>query len=147
MKKLYNKIFLLLTVIMLFLTPTTVFAGNKTELWEINVTMNTTKPPGSTMYSINNETLTSAGIESGNKTAAWNKVFTEYKGAVVGISGIATLTFVALFIFNFMKLGATSGNPQARQACVITLLWTGIAAACCGGFTIFLGFFHGLLKV
>ena len=76
----------------------------------------------------------------------WNKIFGEYKAIIVGITGIGTLTMVALFIFNFMKLGSTAGNPQARQTCLTGLLWTGLAAAGLGGVTIFVGFASNLLK-
>ena len=80
------------------------------------------------------------------QTSAWNKIFKEYRGLIMGVSGIATLTMVILFIMNFMKLGASAGNPQAKHQATMGLLWTGIAAAGAGGVTIFVGVASNLLK-
>ena len=80
------------------------------------------------------------------QTQAWNKIFTQYRGVIMGVSGIATLTMVVLFIINFMKLGASAGNPQAKHQATMGLLWTGIAAAGAGGVTIFVGVASNLLK-
>ena len=80
------------------------------------------------------------------KEGVWNKIFNEYKGVIVGITGIGTLTMVCLFIFNFMKLGQSAGNPQARSQALTGLLWTGLAAAGLGGVTIFVGFSSNLLR-
>ena len=98
----------------------------------------------------------SDGIVYGNNSAftkegnsqddAWNKIFTKYKGVIMGVSGIATLTMVVLFIINFIKLGQAAGNPQARSQALSGLLWTGIAAAGAGGVTLFVGIFSNMLK-
>ena len=93
------------------------------------------------------------GIEYGDaygkdadQASVWNTLFTQYKGVIIGVTGIATLTMVALFIFNFMKLGQSAGNPQQRSMALTGLLWTGLAAAGLGGVTIFVGFSQNLLK-
>lgn len=88
----------------------------------------------------------SAYMDEEGQTGVWNKIFTEYKGVIVGVTGIGTLTMVCLFIFNFMKLGQSAGNPQLRSAALTGLLWTGLAAAGLGGVTIFVGFSSNLLK-
>lgn len=96
----------------------------------------------------------SAGINYGADSAwnqyasqdnAWTKIFTEYKGVIMGVSGIATLTMVILFIINFIKLGKSADNPSERSRCLTGLLWTGIAAAGAGGVTIFVGVFSNIL--
>ena len=136
MNKVVSKILLLfITAMMLlqFAMPMTVQAAEWGDDFGINYTQN--------------------GIEKGNayggnsdQADVWNKIFGEYKGIIVGITGIGTLTMVALFIFNVMKLGQSAGNPQARRADLTGLLWTGLAAAGLGGVTIFVGFSQNLLK-
>lgn len=72
----------------------------------------------------------------GDQESAWNLLFSRYKGVITGIMGFATLTFVVLFIMNFMKLGTSSSNAQERSKVLSGLLWTGIASAGCGGVTV-----------
>ena len=101
-----------------------------------------------------NLTYGANGIEYGQNSAwneysgqetAWTTIFTKYKGVIMGVSGVATLTMVVLFILNFMKLGQAAGNPQARSQALTGLLWTGLAAAGAGGVTVFVGVFSSLL--
>lgn len=75
----------------------------------------------------------------------WSNIFTKYKTFIAGISGIAAFTFLIFFIIQFMKLGASSGNPQARTQALQGVLWTGIAAGLLGSCSIFFGFFYSLL--
>ena len=58
--------------------------------------------------------------------------------------GVATLTFVVLFIINFVKLGAAADNPNQRSEALKGLLHTGIALALLGGVTIIVGMTTGL---
>jgi hypothetical protein len=52
---------------------------------------------------------------------------------------------IVLFIVQFMKLGASAGNPQARSQALTGVLWTGIAAALLGSVTIIVGFFYNAI--
>ena len=88
----------------------------------------------------------SAWEKNTDQANAWNTIFTKYKGVIMGVSGVATLTMVVLFIMNFMKLGSTANNPQERTRVLTGLLWTGLAAAGAGGVTIFVGVASNLLK-
>ena len=72
----------------------------------------------------------------------WNQFYAKYKSVIVGISGVGAITFIALFIIQFMKLGASAGNPQARSQALSGCLWTGIAAAALGAVSIIAGFFY-----
>lgn len=72
----------------------------------------------------------------------WNQFYAKYKSVIVGISGVGAITFIALFIIQFMKLGASAGNPQARSQALTGCLWTGIAAAALGAVSIIAGFFY-----
>ena len=86
------------------------------------------------------------GGDNATQESVWNKIFTQYKGIIMGVTGIGTLTMVILFIFNFMQLGKSATNPQERQKALTGLLWTGLAAAGLGGVTIFVGLAQNLLK-
>lgn len=82
------------------------------------------------------------GMGDGGGAGAWNQFFAKYKSVIVGISGVGAITFIALFIIQFMKLGASAGNPQARSQALTGCLWTGIAAAALGAVSIIAGFFY-----
>lgn len=75
----------------------------------------------------------------------WNHIFAKYKNVIVGVSGIGAITMMALFIIQFMKLGASAGNPQARSQALTGVLWTGIAAALLGAVSIIAGFFYNAI--
>lgn len=76
---------------------------------------------------------------------AWQRVLAQYRGVISGLAGIAAITMIVFFIINFMKLGAAAGNPQARSQALMGIIWTGLAAAGCGGVAIFVGFFYNVL--
>lgn len=78
-------------------------------------------------------------------TAQWNNLFSKYRTAVVGISGVGAITMIVFFIINFMKLGSSAGNPQARSQALTGVLWTGLAAAGLGAVSIIAGFFYNAL--
>lgn len=84
------------------------------------------------------------GISSDDQSA-WNQLFARFKGVIVGVTGVGTLVMIVLFIIQFMKLGASAGNPQARSQALTGVLWTGIAAALLGSVTIVVGFFYNAL--
>ena len=84
------------------------------------------------------------GISS-DDTSSWNQLFSRFKGVIVGITGVGTLVMIVLFIIQFMKLGASAGNPQARSQALTGVLWTGIAAALLGSVTIIVGFFYNAI--
>lgn len=80
-----------------------------------------------------------------NGQSVWQKIFSQYRGVIVGLSGIGAITMIVFFIINFMKLGASSGNPQQRTQALVGIIWCGLAAAGLGGVTIFVGFFYNML--
>ena len=147
MNKTFSKIFLFFITIMMVLQvamPISVHADDKkdanTQEFDIDVTYHVDDKGNTSL------TRGDAYGDKDGQDGVWNKIFTQYKGVIVGITGIGTLTMVCLFIFNFMKLGQSAGNPQARSAALTGLLWTGLAAAGLGGVTIFVGFSTNLLK-
>ena len=84
------------------------------------------------------------GITS-DDTSVWNQIFDRFKGIIVGLTGIGTLVMIVLFIIQFMKLGSSAGNPQARSQALTGVLWTGVAAALLGSVTIIVGFFYNAI--
>lgn len=84
-----------------------------------------------------------SAFDSGN---AWTNFIRKYKNFIVGISGIGAVSMILFFIINLMKLGGSTGNPQARQQALTGVLWTGIATAGLGSVAIITGFFYGAFK-
>ena len=76
----------------------------------------------------------------------FGKLMDKYKGVITFVGGIATVTMVAIFILNFMKLGSTATNPTERQKVLTGLIWSGIAAALLGSVTLIVGIFYGMLQ-
>lgn len=76
---------------------------------------------------------------------AWTDLITKYRFWISGIAGIAAVSMILFFILNFMKLGASAGNPSARSQAITGLVFTGIAAAGLGGVAIVVGFFYTAL--
>ena len=85
-------------------------------------------------------------VNEDSQVSIWEKIFTQYRGVIVGLSGVGAITMIVFFIMNFMKLGASAGNPQARTQALVGIIWTGLAAAGLGGVTLFVGFFYNVLK-
>lgn len=84
------------------------------------------------------------GMGTGD-TNQWNNLFGKYRTVVVGVSGVGAITMIVFFIINFMKLGSSAGNPQARSQALTGVLWTGLAAAGLGAVSIIAGFFYNAL--
>lgn len=85
-------------------------------------------------------------FSNGGTSSAWNSLFTKYRTFIVGISGIGAISMIVFFVIQFMKLGASAGNPQARSQALAGVLWTGLAAAGLGAVTIVVGFFYNSIK-
>ena len=111
---------------------TTVFLSQKPSTGDVGVQMD------------KNGNLVIDGISS-DDTSSWNQLFSRFKGIIVGLTGVGTLVMIVLFIIQFMKLGSSAGNPQARSQALTGVLWTGVAAALLGSVTIIVGFFYNAI--
>lgn len=89
---------------------------------------------------------TVSGTASDNRASTFETIMTTYKDVITFAGGLATVTMVAIFVLNFVKLGSSSGNPTERQKCLTGLIWSGIAAALLGSVTLVVGVFYGMLK-
>jgi hypothetical protein len=76
----------------------------------------------------------------------WAGIIVRYRKFIVGIAGVAAVTMVLLFIFQFIKLGQSAGNPQARAQALTGVMWTGVAAAGLGAVAIITSLFYGAIK-
>jgi hypothetical protein len=118
-------------------TTTTESSSSSNDLSDVDVSVKTD--------SSGKTTLNITGM-NGNSDNTWNTIFTKYHTIIIGLSGIASLTFLALFIINLMKVGASAGNPTARSSAIMGCLWTGIAMAGCGSVTIICSIFWNALQ-
>lgn len=82
------------------------------------------------------------GFGNANSASAWGTLFTKYRNFIVGISGIGAISMIVFFVVQFMKLGASAGNPSERTKALVGVLWTGLAAAGLGAVVIIVGFFY-----
>lgn len=122
--------------IMSVLSPTKVFAEGKTsESKDLFSDFN---------ISIENEGKDEAKlkVDSGANENPWGTLLSKYKGFITGIAAVGAVTMVVLFIIQFLKLGASAGNPSARSQALVGVLWTGIAAAGLGAVAIITGIFY-----
>lgn len=73
-----------------------------------------------------------------------NMLLSEYQGFITGLSGIATLLVLAMFIINFVGLAMEGDNANKRSEKIQSLLHCAIAAAGLGSVTLIVGFFWSL---
>lgn len=76
--------------------------------------------------------------------AVANMVLVEYKGFITGISGIATLLVLAMFVVNFISLALDGGAANKRSEKIGNILHCAIAAAGLGAVTLIVGFFWNM---
>ena len=73
-----------------------------------------------------------------------NMVLVEYKGFITGVSGIATLLVLAMFVVNFIGIALDGGVANKRAEKIGNILHCAIAAAGLGSITLIVGFFWNL---
>lgn len=133
--------FLILCSSTIFESNIQVYAEEKNDTQKNNVL----KRPN---LSIDNKGKVSIQNKKG-KVSKKGKLFTQlikkYRVIVAGISGIGALSMILFFILGFMRLGATSSNPEARHKTIVGLIATGIASAGLGAVTFIVGMFFNSL--
>lgn len=73
------------------------------------------------------------GINSSEK--GYKKIIERYKEFITFAGGIATMSFLLIFMKHFIELGAKANNPMERRQIASGLLWSGLAAALLGSIT------------
>lgn len=105
-------------------------------------------PPTNNSGSIPTVTVGTDGVTIGGagfdttQGSAWTQILGKYRGFIVGISGVAAVTMIVVFIFHFVKLAGSAGNPSARSQALVGLMWSGIAAAGLGSVSLIVGLFY-----
>ncbi|MBR5180568.1 MAG: hypothetical protein IKW90_17470 [Lachnospiraceae bacterium] len=107
---------------------------NEKELGDLNVTMGS------------DGKLTTSFDEKTDSTSTWNTIFQKYKVIITGISGLATLTFIAIFVILMLKLAKSSDNPTERSKILNGVIWTCIALALTGSATLICALAWNALK-
>ena len=75
-----------------------------------------------------------------------NTILTKTKSIVVFLSAIGSLTVIACFILNFINLGHSKGNPEARKKAISGLIVCGIATAGLGSVTLITQLFYNMIR-
>lgn len=96
-------------------------------------------------FSMNGGSLNMGDLANANKDDFFNTVLSEYRGIVIFISGIGTISMILFFILNFINLGKSQGNPQERQKAISGLIISGIASAGLGSVTMIVALFFNAL--
>lgn len=141
---------IVLSLSMMIVSPVQTYATG--TLGQGNKSSGTNKTTGdinSVGASMKNGKLEFAGDlnqKSADQDSMWSNIMDKYKGFIVGVAGVGTITMIAVFIMNFMKLGTTSANPQERQKVVQALVFSGLAAAGLGSVTTFVALFYYILR-
>lgn len=92
----------------------------------------------------NGKVVLNTGFNS--EDAAFSHIIDKYKVIITFFAAIGAITMVGIFIYTFIKLGATAGNPQERQKCITGLIVTGLATALLGSVAMFTGLFYNAFR-
>ena len=133
---------LVIMIAMAFSQPVVSYATTTTTTTTEEKITNDPNQVDVTFDSEGNLTVSGGGFDDAGSSKAWEDFIKKYRNFITGIAGIGAVTMVVLFIVQFMKLGASAGNPQARSQALVGVLWTGIAAAGLGAVTLIVGFFY-----
>ena len=99
---------------------------------------------GATVEIKNGKVVLNTGYNTQND--AFSHIINRYKVIITFFSAIAAITMAGIFIWTFMKLGATSGNPMERQKCITGLIISGIATALLGSISLVVGLFYNAFR-
>lgn len=121
------------------LAPATAFASGRTDTEEAT-SNNMWDDFGVSVNGDSLEVKTGAGEDS------WETLIEKYQGFITGVAAVGAVTMVVLFIIQFLKLGASAGNPSARSQAMVGVLWTGLAAAGLGAVALITGIFYGAIN-
>ena len=134
---LLKKIVLILIIVVLAINIISPIMANATNSVGVN--------DGSIIVSNGQVTLKGPqNINNANDAKA--TIITKYKALITFFGGILTVTMVAVFIIQFLKLGMITSNPRDRREVLIGLLISGLSAAILGSITFYVGIFYGLFR-
>lgn len=90
----------------------------------------------------------SKGLKDNSKgnLALLNVILSKYRTFIIFLTGIGAFSMILFFIFNFVTLAGSRGNPQVRQKAIHGLIVTGIATAGLGSVTLITTLFYNMIK-
>ena len=159
-----KKLLLLIPMFMMFVglyyTPSDVYAYIPKDVVVADETAGVKAPPKVTSsdddaikvtvsgqtVSLSKQTAGKSFDEDGSTSKLFSELFERGKLVINVIAGLASLTFILLFIKQFIKLGASAANPQARASALTGLLWIGLAVMLSGSLTMFLALSFNAFK-
>ncbi|MBQ3420512.1 MAG: hypothetical protein IJH34_02345 [Romboutsia sp.] len=110
--------------------------------------------PAVEVYANNNIpafSITNSGVsgeffdDNTDKISVFDKILKEYRTVVMFLSAIGTISMIMFFIFNFISLGKSQGNPSERQKAITGLIITGLASAGLGSVTLITTLFYNMI--
>ena len=75
-----------------------------------------------------------------------NDFIVRYKGFIMGVLGIATLTMFIVFGIHFSRLAATAHLPMERKKVISGIIWSAVACGVLGSITVFFALIYSSLK-
>lgn len=79
-----------------------------------------------------------------SKSTVLNRLLTKYRVIIVFLLAFGMLSSIMFFIFNFIELGNSRGNPQARQKAVNGLIMSGVSTAGLGSVILITTLFYNI---
>jgi hypothetical protein len=105
--------------------------GNHVDLTNITMSGNSLNVPGAS--------------SGGNGMAdTFNNILGQGHTLISGITGVAAIILVIIFIIKATKLGSSGDNPAERSKAINGLIFLFIAAALLGGTSLFTGMFWNM---
>lgn len=92
------------------------------------------------------ETGTISGTDEVDMTSAFTNIQDKGKILVSGITGLAAIALLILFIIKAVKLGNSGENPSERSKAISSMIWLFIGIALLGGASVVTSLFWGVLK-
>lgn len=92
--------------------------------------------------SVDGNGVTLAGVDGDT-----SKAFSAFLGFIRLLSGAGALVMLMFFVINFVKLGASGTNANARAQAISGLVWSGIATVCLSMSLVIFMFFFKMDKI
>ena len=135
-----NKVITLITVLMLSIFLS--FALNSSKAFAEEEE----KPAGNTQLSVIPSNTDISVSETGevnisNINSDVSSGMTALLNFIRLLSAVGTIVMLMVFVLNFIKLGTSGTNANARAGAITALVWSGIATACLSMSTVIFFFF------
>ena len=82
----------------------------------------------------------------GSSVSGWSGIFSKFKNAAVGITGICVVVLVIALIICITNLGSSGSNPMKRGNSISWLIWILISIGLLGAVGTVFGIAYGLFS-